>query len=76
MATAKGTVPTPTVATTVLLAVSITETVLEPDIRHIGAGSVRGDGHPIGGGPNPDRGNHGVARRVDHRDGVGVRFVT
>ena len=45
-----GALPTPTVATTVLLPVSITETEPRPGIRKVGAGSVRCDGHLIGAG--------------------------
>jgi hypothetical protein len=32
------------------------------------------DGYPNGVGPNPYHGNHSVARRVDHRDGVGAQI--
>jgi hypothetical protein len=38
-----------------------------------GANSRR-DGHPSGEEPNPYRDNHGVGRRVDHRDGVGYEI--
>ncbi len=56
-----------------LLAVSITETVLEVIIRDIDVFPIRGDGDRNGVSPHRDRGRlHRVGGRVDHRNSVGA----
>src|SRR6266403_5475557 len=37
-----------------------------------GWANSRGDGHPVGTASNPYCSNHGIARCIDHRHGVGV----
>jgi hypothetical protein len=71
MRTPTGWLPTGTVTATVLLAVSITETLLEP--LFVSVFSVRGDGDRKGALPHRDRDHHLFGGRVDHRDGVGGR---
>ncbi len=48
-----GTLPTPTVFTTVLVEVLMTLTVLGGEVGHIGVAPVGGDGDPSGPLPTP-----------------------
>jgi hypothetical protein len=65
--------PAGIVAVTVLLAVSITDTVLGGGIGvgDIDLGAVGGDRYAPGEAADGDRRGHRIACRVDHRDGVG-----
>ena len=58
------------VAAAVLVAVSMTGTVFEAVVGHVGGGPVGGDGDADGIGPDRDGGRHGVGGGVDDRDGV------
>jgi len=57
------------VMVTVLVAVSITETLLELKFAYIGKGSVRREGNTGGVLPHWDRGDHTVSGGVDDRNG-------
>ena len=65
-----GPAPTGMVATTVLVAVLITETVLQQKIRHIGKGPIRIDSYSEWSRSNGHGGDHRIGCRVYHGDSV------
>ena len=71
-ATEVGASPVGTVAVTVMVAASMTETVSVVDVRHVGEPAVRGPGDVLRPVAHRHRRHHPLGVGVDHRHRVGV----